>query len=146
MPTGIRADRIFEIIQRDPESRMKVSEIHTQLAALEGVAAEELTASIVPATVGQENKYRTEQGRSTRFRTSGDGEEERGWIGIRPQHAVQTSKKRILDDYSAQIPALIEQANERAKKQLKEEIAKLTPRQFESTSCCRCWRLWVSVQ
>ncbi len=111
---------------------MKVRNIHIELARLEGVTPEDLTASIVPATVGQENKYRGEQGRSKRFRISGDGEEEYGWIGVRPQHAVETSKNRILDDYSTQIPALIEEANNRAKKQLKEAIAKLTPRQFES--------------
>jgi hypothetical protein len=126
-----RADRIFDIIQQH-EGRMIVRDIHAELAKLEGVAVDDLTASIVPATVGQENKYRGEQGRSKRFRISGDGEEERGWIGLRPQHTVQASKKRILDDYSSQIPGLIEEANNRAKKQLQEAIAKLTPRQFES--------------
>lgn len=133
MPTVTRADRIVEIIERHPEARMKVSEIHTQLADLEGVAAEELTASIVSATVGQENKYRSEQGRLTRFKTRGNGEEEFGWIGLRPQHTVQTYKNQILDDYATQIPALIEEANNRAKKQLKEEIAKLSWREFESS-------------
>lgn len=127
-----RADRIFGIIRQRTEGRMKVRDIHVELAKLEGVTTEDLTASIVPATVGQENKYRGEQGRSKRFTISGDGEEERGWIGLKPQHAVQSSKKRILDDYSTQIPGLIEEANNRAKKQLKEAIAKLTPRQFES--------------
>lgn len=126
-----RANRIFNIIQKDG-GRMRVAEVRRRLAEVENVQLDDLGASIVPATVRTDNRTRRAAGRAIRFNVSGEGDEERGFISIIGHVELGGSKNRILSDYSTQIPALIEEANNRAKKRLKEEIGKLSWREFES--------------
>lgn len=125
-----RADRIYEIVKA-AGGRMKVAEIRRQLAKVEGVGLEDL-GNVVPPTVGQDNKTRKQAGRAVRFNTFGDGTEEHGYISIVEQARLERSKGKILGDYVEQIPILIEEANNTAKKRLKEEIGKLSWREFES--------------
>lgn len=126
-----RADRIYDIIQQGG-GRLKVNEVHRRLAQVESVPQSELASAIVSASVRTENKTRREAGRAVRFNVFGDGDEERGWISIREQVRLETSKTRILSDSASQIPALIEEANNRTKEKLKEAIRRLSWNQFES--------------
>lgn len=98
-----RADRIYEIIQQGG-GRLKVSEVHRRLAQVENVPQSELASAIVSASVRTENKTRRESGRAVRFNVFGDGDEERGYISVKEQVRLETSKTRILSDYSTQRP------------------------------------------
>lgn len=125
-----RADRIFDIVKA-ADGRMKVAEIRRKLARVEGVDLDDL-GNVVSPTVSQDNKTRKQAGRAVRFNTFGDGTEEYGQISIVEQARLERSKSKILGEYVEQIPILIEEANNTAKKRLKEEIGKLTWREFES--------------
>ena len=124
-----RADRIFGILA-EAGGRLKVADIHRKLAEVEDVSLEELRNTIVSSTVAGENKRRREAGRVVRFKTFGDGEEERGFISIKDQ--ARSRRHRALENYPTQLPVLIEEANNEAKKRLREEIGKLSWREFES--------------
>ncbi len=126
-----RADRIFDLVQQ-AGGRLKVKEAHRRLADIEGVPADELSPSIVPATVRTDNSTRRENGRALRFNVYNDGDEERGYVSVLEQVRLETSKTRILSDYSTQIPVLIEEANNLAKESLREAIRKLSWLEFES--------------
>src|SRR5688572_28734586 len=115
-----RAERIFDILQ-SAGGRLSVAEIGEQLARIEGVSF--LHSSTVSATVRQDNATRSAQGRTPRFNHSGDGTDEWGIVSLREVHKATPSIK--LQD-PAQISAIIEAANVRARTDLKHAIASLS--------------------
>lgn len=130
-----RADTIFHIIEQNSE-RMKVSEIHTRLCEAENVSAQELKSSIVSSTVKQDNKTKEAAGRVKRFKIFGDGEEEYGYVSIIRPVNLEATKTKILDNYLQQIPLLIEEANNKFRKELKTKIGEKSWQEFESTFLC----------
>jgi hypothetical protein len=126
-----RADLIAEILTEN-SNRLSVAEVLQKLAQKEGIEIGDLNQSVVPATVRQDNKTRSNQGKVKRFRYYGDGDEDRGFISLIEQVQKVGSKEEILRNPNSQIPALIEAANDKVKKQLKEKISHLSWREFES--------------
>jgi restriction endonuclease Mrr len=122
-----RADKIYEII-RNNSGRMKVADLTSELAKVEDTEPADLQNK-VPSTAAQDNRIRRSSGRAVRFKIKRDGTEEHGYIGTYDtSHSV-----RSLKDPVEQIPELIEASNEKAKKQLKEEISNLEWQEFESS-------------
>jgi HJR/Mrr/RecB family endonuclease len=130
-----RADRIFEILDRAPDKRLRVAEVHSQLASIEGAAS--LAPAIVPATVRQDNKVRRERGTRVRFNaySHGDdvdgGDEEHGYVSIAGGVHAASSVKQVLENPTDQLPAIIERANKNVRTQLKLAIADITWQEFE---------------
>jgi restriction endonuclease Mrr len=127
-----RANKIFEIIEQSG-GRLKVSDIREKLCVFEKISAEELSQSVIPATVRQDNKTRDESGKVKRFNVYGDGDEEWGYVSIIKQVNLETSKSKILGDYLQQFPALIEEANNKVREQLKKKIENMSWQEFESS-------------
>jgi hypothetical protein len=125
-----RADRIFDII-KSSGGKMRVADVRAKLAEVEEVATEDL-GNVVSPTVGQDNKTRDQSGRRVRFKTYGYGTEQFGWVGIIEDAPLGRSKGDFLKEPTEQIPELIEAANNREKKRLKEAIMQLSWREFES--------------
>src|SRR5438876_7521071 len=126
---AVRADLIFEILQENG-GRLRVAEITPRLAEREG--AESLNASIVSATVSQDNRTRENRGDAVRFNTYGDETEEHGYVSIREAPGAPVDIDAVLGDYARQLPVLLERANQIAKHQLKNAISLLTWQDFES--------------
>jgi restriction endonuclease Mrr len=127
---AVRADLIFEIL-RNNAGRLRVADITPRLAELEG--AESLNASIVSATVSQDNRTRENRGDAVRFNTYGDDTEEHGYISIRASPTqAPANVEAVLADYPRELPALLERANQIAKQRLKEAISALSWQDFES--------------
>lgn len=135
-----RADRIYEIINLTPDKRLSISEIIEKLAEIEGLPAEGLSdvnsrarfSTLISATVGNDNKSRIASGKDLRFKTFGYREEDRGYISIKEQAKTESTKAKILNDYTEQLPSLIQEANSRAKEKIKIEISNLSWVDFES--------------
>ena len=126
-----RADLIVEIL-KDHQGRLSVSEVLAKLALREGFKSDDFNSSIVSSTVRQDNRTRSNKGLVKRFKFFGDGDEDRGFVSLIKQVSIG-SKKQIIDNPYTQIPALVEAANVKAKKQLKEAISQITWREFESS-------------
>ena len=125
-----RADRIVSILQ-DRGGRLSVQDIHEELESLEGVNPHDLGAATVPATVRQDNDTRVKKGHAKRFRVYGD-DEERGWISLVPSREASASVADVLAKPDEEIPRLVEEANSRVRRQLKEAIGRLSWKEFES--------------
>jgi restriction endonuclease Mrr len=125
-----RADEIHDILSTTTDGRLRVGAIFEELKKREGDISN--ASSVVSAAVRQDNATRKERGESPRFKHSGDGNEEYGYISLVTQSALQTSKNEILEKPEEQIPLLIEAANKAVKLKLKDEISKLTWQEFES--------------
>jgi len=127
-----RANKIFEILEQS-DGRLKVSEIYEKLCVIENISSEELSPTVVPATVRQDNKTRDASGQVKRFNVYGDGDEERGYVSIIKQVNLGTSRSKILGDYLQQFPALIQEANNKVREQLKKKIESMSWQEFESS-------------
>ena len=127
-----RADHIFEILESEG-GRLQVSNILQKLALKEAVELDDLNQSVVSATVRQDNRLRSARGKAKRFKFLGDGDEERGFVSVIQHVSPVGTKKKILENPTNQIPALIEEANNNVKEQLKGAIGKLSWREFESS-------------
>lgn len=126
-----RADQVVAIL-RNGGGRMKVADVHSQLIKQEGIDSDSIHPSIVSATVRQDNYTRRNAGRVVRFNIYADGSEERGVISLAKESKSLRKQASVLDGFEDPIPELIEEHNERVRSQLKEEIGKLTWREFES--------------
>ena len=122
-----RSDRILEIL-RKAGGRLRVSQITQDLAGLEGVAS--LHPSVVSATVTQDNRTLDAKGRTPRFKTYGDGNEQWGFVSLREAPAVKEVSD--LSKYHDKVPAIIEGANQRVRNALKKAIRALSWQEFES--------------
>lgn len=109
-----------------------MADILTKLEEEEDVPPGDLRSPIVSATVAQDNNGRNKSGRAIRFRTYGEGGEQHGYIATIEEARLGQSKDAILKNPAEQVPELIEAANEREKKRLREAISQLTWREFES--------------
>jgi len=124
-----RADRIYNILLKSKDNRLKVSQIIEFLQREEQV--DELHASAVTTTVRQDNQTKDAKGESPRFNHSGDGTEERGYVSIKIKKGSLKIQKSISEDYEKSIPEIIEKANEEVKNKLKKAISNLTWQEFE---------------
>lgn len=131
--TNTRADKIFAILEKN-KGRMKVAEILAALQKVEGVT--ELRPAAVSVTVRQDNRTKENQGKAPRFNFLGEGEEH-GYVSIRGPVKVERQTSNILKNYATQIPAIVEEANQKARDELKAAIQKLDWREFESNFLLR---------
>lgn len=142
MILGTRADRIYEIIAKTSRRRLKVREIVEELAREEGFISDvgaELSgdvcarlSTVISATVRYDNKIRRDSGVDVRFKIFSDGDEERGFVSIKEQVKLETSKSKILNGYASQIPVLIQEANDIAKEKIRSAIKQMKWTEFES--------------
>jgi HJR/Mrr/RecB family endonuclease len=109
-----------------------VREIGERLVRIEKV--ESLHPATVSATVRQDNATRSAQGITPRFNHSGDGSEEWGFVSLRE---VPRSAPPVKLQGSAQISAVIQAENTRARGRLKGAIADLSWQEFESNFLAR---------
>lgn len=129
--TTTRADRIFQIL-KEVNGRLQVAEIAKRLCQLEEVQA--LSSTTVSATVAQDNRTRDNAGRAPRFLTYGDGDEEWGYISIRPPTGQATTSSTSQPQI---VSNAIETANEKARSALKLAISKLSWQEFEANFLVR---------
>lgn len=122
-----RADRILEILKK-AGGRLRVNQITQELAGLEGVAS--LHPSVVSATVTQDNCTLDAKGRTPRFNTYGDGNEQWGFVSVREAPAAK--EVTDLSKYHDKVPAIIEGANRRVRDALKKAIRDLGWQEFET--------------
>jgi len=122
-----RSDRIVTILS-NAAGRLSVKEVADRLAQLEG--APSLITSTVSATVAQDNKTRDAAGRTPRFKTYGDGNEQWGFVSL-----VETPKSAKISEpekLHERIPQFMEAANQVTRDRLRKAIAELTWQEFES--------------
>lgn len=125
-----RADRIYEIIEVNG-GRLTIKQIMSFLNKYDIEKSLRLKYDAVGATIRADNKTRTMQGKAARFSTFGDGEEERGFVSINKDIKASRKKTDILANSQLQIPALLQERNEKTKIELREAIRRLTWQQFE---------------
>jgi restriction endonuclease Mrr len=125
-----RADRIFSIINNNG-GRMHIRELTQELGKLDEEKCMRLTAEAVGSTIRMDNKIRSSHGTAPRFLTNSDGSETRGYFSITKENKASKSKSQILAKTQVEIPALIEEANQRIKSELREAIKKLTWEEFQ---------------
>jgi restriction endonuclease Mrr len=124
-----RADRIFEIIQNDPERKMRVGDIHTKLAELEEIdISEYFNSSIVSSAVRQDTNTRTKNGQPIRFDSS-----EHGVIRIIEYKPSISMKSKPVEISEIDLPIIISQNNDKLRKEIKSAISNLTWQEFESS-------------
>ena len=124
-----RADKIYDILKANG-NRLRVFEIVNLLAQKERTT--KLQAKLISSTVLLDNKTRELKGKAPRFSRYGDGTETYGFVSIRNLDGVADNLPEILDKYENQIPAIIEQANNIVREQLKAAIRKLSWKEFET--------------
>lgn len=125
-----RADRLVSIL-KDNDGRLHVQQLLEKLTFLEHVGSDDLHQATVASTVRQDNRTREQKGQAKRFRVYGDGEQ-RGYVSLVPTQEADVSIASVLKKPDEGLPRLVESANVAVKEKLKEEINKLTWRQFES--------------
>lgn len=123
-----RADLIFEIIQASNDKKMRVGDIHIQLAEKENIEiADYFNSSIVSSTVRHDNNTKAKNGQPLRFDLS-----EHGLIKI-IHYNQDTSTAKIIDNSEENLPIIISKANDRLRKEIKTAISQLTWQEFESS-------------
>lgn len=127
-----RADRIFEIIEKNG-GRLAIRQIMNHLKKYDEEKNLRLKYDAIGATVRADNRIRTMQGRAPRFSTSSDGNEERGYVSIYKDVKAGKKKTEILANPQIQIPALLEEKNEKTKLELREAIKRLSWEEFEDS-------------
>lgn len=125
-----RADRIYEIIKQNG-GRLTIKQIMNFLYKYDVEKGLRLKYDAVGATIRADNRTRAMQGKAQRFITFSDGTEERGYVSVNKDTKASRRKTDILANSQVQIPALLEERNEKTKTELREEIRKLTWQQFE---------------
>ncbi len=124
-----RADLIEEILTANG-GRMRVAEITRALAARENSDTGLLRRNAaVPATVRQDNSTRIKRGQAKRFRSyesSGQGDEERGFVSL------VRIQGQISSDGEIGIPEQIQNANLQVREELRKYIAAMSWQDFES--------------
>jgi hypothetical protein len=125
-----RADKIYDILKLNG-NRLRVFEILKILTRMEKTT--ELQARLISSTVILDTKRRELQGKAPRFSRYGDGTESHEFVSIRNLDSIANSLPEILKKYEYQIPAIIEQANNTVREQLKAAIRKLSWKEFETT-------------
>ncbi len=125
-----RADRIFRILE-EAGGRMRVADVRARLAEQEKVDPDYLLTTVAP-TVSSDNKTKRQSGRRVRFNTYGDGTEEHGYVSLTEQVREQGSSDGFPEEYE-KIQEFIDSANDATREKLRQEIAKLDWRVFESS-------------
>lgn len=143
-----RADRIESILKDAPKRRLETAKVTELLLRLE--KRRELNASIVPATIAQDNKTRVGQGRSPRFRTWGDGGEEWGWVSLPAEEPAKagaaavngptqpptqasagTGAEKPSQPPAEAIKAFCDRVNAKVRQRVRDELETLHWREFE---------------
>lgn len=127
-----RADRIYEIIEVNG-GRLTIKQIMDYLNKYEVEKNLRLQYDAVGATIRADNRTRATKGKAQRFSTYSEGEEQRGFVSINKDIKAARKKTDILANSQIQIPALLEERNEKTKIELREAIRKLTWQAFEDT-------------
>lgn len=127
-----RADRIYDVIEKYG-GRLTIKQIMNQLRKHDAEKNLRLQYDAVGATVRADNRTKIMQGKVPRFSTYTDGREERGYVSITREIKAAKKKTEILANSQLQIPALLEERNEKTKAELREAIKKLTWQEFEDT-------------
>ncbi len=130
-----RADKIYQILSESQNNRLKVSAVRDRLSELE--EAPDLHVSVVSATARQDNKTRRASGKNVRFNVFNDGDEQFGYISVTPEVKVASSLKKIVEDYLDQMPAVIGEANEKVRRELKKQISEISWQEFEDNFLTR---------
>lgn len=125
-----RADRIASIL-KDNDGRMKVGKITEQLRKVEKLDRNGLAATIVPATVRQDNRTRLNRGESVRFNIFGSGTEEHGFISLKQPKNNDIPDMPRTGLSNPDLSSHIVKSNDKVRSELATEIQNLTWQEFE---------------